>query len=206
VAVFNEILTGALNQILARRLGVQTGGGAVAPSIAPEIIATLPLEVDRPEWGFLSGERHAAATTGVSAMAALNSVVALTNPVNSNVVAVVEFVRAEMAAGSTLAWYVVPNLGFSTGTIAANTLLDTRWTIGNSASRAACLLTATNAGALPPNAAFTVQSASTISDWSQPVILCPGTALVLAAVTVNVGITRVAMKWRERAAVSGELG
>lgn len=206
MAVYNEILTGALNQVLARRLGVQTGGGAVSPSIAPEIFATLPLEVDRPEWAYLAGERIAGAATGATAQAALNTVIALSNPNGSNVLMVVEFIRSVMGAGSSLAFYVVPNTGFSTGTLVGNNLLDSRWMATNAAARAAGSLTWTNLGAPPAQSSFYLQEASTTVDWTRPIILQPSHALVVFANTVNVAISRVAFQWRERALVSGELG
>jgi hypothetical protein len=206
MAVYNEILTGGLNQILARRLGVQTGGGAVAPSIAPEIFAMLALEVDRPEWKFLAGERLVGASSGASAMAVVNSYVALSNPAGSNVLAIVERIRVEMGAGSTVAYIFMPNTSLSAGTPVNTTVLDGRWYGAATFVRGALQCSTSTTGGVPAFTSFYVQEASSVRDYDSPIVLPPGTGIGIVAVTANVAIPRVTFSWRERAAVSGELG
>lgn len=53
--LYNEIGGGNLDQILQQRLNVK-GPGAVAPTVAPEVMPVLALEVDRPEWSVIKGE------------------------------------------------------------------------------------------------------------------------------------------------------
>jgi hypothetical protein len=57
VALFNEILAARYNRALTKLLGM-VGSGAPAPQLEAAIRAVLVLEGDRPELGFLKGERR----------------------------------------------------------------------------------------------------------------------------------------------------
>jgi len=49
----NEIQVGRFNGILHKLLAMKEG--APAPTLAPEILAAIVLEADRPEYAFLGG-------------------------------------------------------------------------------------------------------------------------------------------------------
>ncbi len=55
MALFNEIQVGRFSALLQKLCSIK--GAAPSPQLAGEIIPTLPLEVDRPEWKYLAGER-----------------------------------------------------------------------------------------------------------------------------------------------------
>ena len=55
MARFNEIQVGRFNAVLHKLLDMKEG--APAPQLSGDVIPTLVLENDRPEWIFLGAER-----------------------------------------------------------------------------------------------------------------------------------------------------
>jgi len=87
--VQNEIQRGGLNRILYRTLTIK-GDVPPAPLIGAEIVPTMPLEVDRPEWGFLAGERRCWAEASLFNVAGQVCKVVLENPAGSGIFLVIE--------------------------------------------------------------------------------------------------------------------
>jgi len=93
----NELQVGRFNAILTKLLSMKEG--APSPILAPEIIPTVVLENDRPEWAFLFGGRLGAAGLEQVAVALEFPAVQLFNPVGSGILMVVEHFQFESTTG-----------------------------------------------------------------------------------------------------------
>lgn len=82
----NELQIGGPNAVLHKLLNMKEG--APAPVLNPELVASLVLQDDRPEWGFLSGEHICFGSANQVAVAGELAGVLLANPVNSGVLVV----------------------------------------------------------------------------------------------------------------------
>lgn len=205
MAVFNEILTGTLSNVLAKRLGMQTG--TPAPSLAPEIMPTLSLEVDRPEWHYLAGSTLASGFGNVPATVGNLSTVRLNNPANSNVIIVVEQLQSLCTASAEIRLYPArsspPTLLAQQASSPSDTRIlqkstaPTRNTVG--------LLSQDAIAAASPGGFVAGRLFAAISNPLRvSFILAPGSALDIQCATANTAL-QCAVWWRERAAVSGEL-
>jgi len=83
----NEVQVGRFNGILHKLFSMKEG--APSPTLAPDIIPVLPLEVDRPEWAFLGGVRLGGGGTRVGPVAGQLPQLQLYNPAGSNTLVVV---------------------------------------------------------------------------------------------------------------------
>lgn len=95
----NEVLSGRYNAILHKLLSMKEG--APAPTLAPEILPVIVLEDDRPEWAFLAGERLLSVSHQQAGGVGLAPFLALTNPVGSGVILVIEQVIFSVQGGSS---------------------------------------------------------------------------------------------------------
>lgn len=93
----NEIQRGGLNSILRRTLNIK---GDLPPSsvVGAEIVPVLPLEVDRPEWGYLNEERHLLGETNPGAAAGVFACGMLEVPTQTDLLVVVEKITVQLAA------------------------------------------------------------------------------------------------------------
>lgn len=88
----NEIQIGRFSAILQKVLGIADRNPSGV--IAPEIVPTLALETDRPEWAYLGGTRLCSGGAPFAAGGATQyGNVYLTNPVGSNCLAILEHVE-----------------------------------------------------------------------------------------------------------------
>lgn len=94
----NEIQTGRYSDLLHKLLGITEG--SPTPTLAPDLIATLALEVDRPEWAYLGNERLCWGTVTPTPAAGERSLVQIHNSQASGLLVVVEGI--ELAAGANL--------------------------------------------------------------------------------------------------------
>ena len=94
----NEIQGGRLNSILHKLLNMAEG--SPSPTLATDVFPMLALEVDRPEWHFLGGERLGWARWYLGGTAAQYSHVGLRNPAGSGVLLVVDRIVVSVAAGN----------------------------------------------------------------------------------------------------------
>jgi len=83
----SKIEVGRYSNLLRRILSMK-GVSDVATELSPEIASAFILEIERPEWEFLKGEKLVSAVFATAAVAAQNSGVRLRNPADSGVVAV----------------------------------------------------------------------------------------------------------------------
>lgn len=203
MAIFNEILTGSLANILSKRLGMQTG--SPSPSLAPEVMPVIALEVDRPEWSALGYEARCGGSISVAAAAGFFSGFRLINPTGSNTLAVVEMFQVQSAAVVTVETYQ-QQLPLLIGTAGTSTPLDTRLPSGAVTKNSVCSLSGDNTGFVPAIAGKRVWRvpANSLDPISLPIVLKPGTSIEFAGATVNT-LVAGGIYWRERALVQGEL-
>lgn len=196
----NEIQTGRLNAILHKLLGITEG--APAPSLAPDVFSMLALEVDRPEWKFLAGERLCCASKYLAAGGAgqYTSFI-LWNPAGSGILAVVTRIFNHLGAAAT---YVVranatePSGAGYASAASYRGLRDFRYAPSPTA-KPTCLLyyqtTASPAG-INVLGQWRIGAGGEIRDID--VVLPPGTGLSCENSTVNTEAS-VGFFWRERA-------
>lgn len=100
MAGFNEIQVGRFNGVLHKLLDMKEG--APAPSLSSDVIPTLCLENDRPEYKFLGGERLAAGVSDLVATAGQQAYARLRNPANSGVLCILEQAIITVAASTDI--------------------------------------------------------------------------------------------------------
>lgn len=86
----NEIEVQRINQVVSRTLRMREP--SPAGILGAEVVATLPIEVDRPEWRALGGTYHYALGIETGSVAGEFSNHVFFNPANSRVLAVVTFI------------------------------------------------------------------------------------------------------------------
>lgn len=207
MAIFNEILEGQLNQILASRLGMKVG--SPAPALNPEIWPGLVLENDRPEWHFLGGERQFGSSFLEVGTAGQLTVGGISNPPGSGVLAVIERVSFSVNAASR----VEMALAFALPTGAVNTraaiVRDGRQRSSGALFGGAVCIVRTGAQAVGTLAGggmhvFENAAGAMGQTFDTAVILPPGVALVWET-DANAIQTRYSFQWRERRALTDEL-
>lgn len=203
MAIWNEILEGGLNQLLAKRLGMQVG--SPTPAVSPEMQASLVLENDRPEWSYYKQELLMSGRAAVAAVAAQFSFVALSNPANSNVLCVVTEVRTRLGASN--GFMRLRNFT-AAGAPATPSVRDGRQIapFPSTAARGACNLTAGTAAAASPEPVLWYPQATLLDIWENAIILRPSQQLEIIHEVAFTALPDVGMTWRERGANSGELG
>lgn len=119
MALFNEILVGRYNSILHKLLNMKEG--APAPTLASDVVATICLELDRPEWQFLGGEWFGSVFTSKIADAGNLSYMGIFNGAATGVLAIVEGILVtNINAAATTYNVVVGGTTGLTGTVRGN--------------------------------------------------------------------------------------
>ena len=186
------------NGILGRLLGM-AGVEDPAGQLSPEISPVLPLEVDRPEWKFLAGDKMCSAAFVQAAGVGARSVVRFRNPLNSGQVAVIEGVRiSTVTAGSwTASANFNSNVNVNRGTTGdAFAPMDSRW--GAPTLNSAMILSGDNAAVT----GTTFESNTILAPYpyeyqAPPIVVFPNAAYEFFLNENNVDI-RVTIRWRER--------
>jgi len=88
MASFNEIQVGRLNAVLHKLLDMKEG--APAPQLAGDVVPSIILENDRPEFHFLGNSRLCGGGLYRAGQAGFYNKVALSNPAGSGVLCIVE--------------------------------------------------------------------------------------------------------------------
>ena len=201
MANFDEIAEYGLGQLLTKRL--TTPGGAVAPTVAPELFPCLTLENDRPEWGFLKGEKLGGAAIDVNPVAAQFSIVQLFLPATSRDIVVVKQIRNR----GTVAFNIAQGVGIGGGLGAFTANLGTgsrdfRWLNPLSDS---LIIERTNNVAQPTVHRVLCQLVTVAGmTYDSPIVIAPGTALMLYTTALNVAMV-ADVSWTSRTAQVGEL-
>ncbi len=194
--VFNEINDkGQLTQLLQRRLNMN--GPSPAPSLMPEIGPTLCLENDRFEYGALKGENNYARGFGIGASGAGNhGLVVAENPLNSGAL----FTIQQLQINTDSRCYVV-----RTALIPAYTLITPlRGQVLDGRIPLASIATL-NTGHTPTANILPQTFLHNVGIREFEAVIPPGWSFVLVAETPNLAC-QYSLAWRERGAMSGELG
>jgi len=201
VSLFNQLGEFELNQLIARRL--TTPGPAPSPTVEPAIFPSLVLESDRPEWGYISGERLCGVGGAVTAVAAQYSSIAIINPVGSRTIAVVEASQVSVPSGGIR--YQITQAGMAL-TVATPGVRDSRWNTDGLIGSGRGVLTAGIGATLvqPPDPVLQLVTTGTYLN-EHPFVIHPGWTLVLQQTVANVAINSAFILWRERTAQPGEL-
>lgn len=198
----DDIQVGRYSDILGRLLSM-AGVQAVAGQLSAEISAVLALEVDRPEWAFLGGEKLCSANQLVALSAGNRSVVRFRNPANGPL-AVITNVQVSTSTAGT--WTAAANLGAiaaDRGALSgAFVNLDTRW--GVAAGNAACIVSGDNAAVAGTNfEAGHILAGTTYRFQATPIIVAPGGFVEFYFVETD-QLIRCTIRWRERPMVPYE--
>jgi len=198
VTDFNAIGEFGLNEVLTKRL--TTPGGSNSPSVAPELFPVLALENDRPEWGYPKGELRCGRLVNSGAVAGEFSAVQLYLPSTARSIAVVHQITSFTANVMNIGRGVGIGGGQVGWTAAATCTVDFRW-----AANRTQLIIETNDTAVAPSLNFAIAQLQQVDqryDW--PIIITPGTSLILVGSTVNQALS-ANVCWMERGAQPGEL-
>lgn len=207
-----------LTEVIRRRFQADSD-----PSMGDQWQPCIVLESDRPEWAFLAQEMLAAGRMAVNnTPGTVNFYYQLLNPSGSRVIATL--VRAQIIhAGLSLFGPSTMSIGEYSPALTDLQLVqkvrDFRWNVGGATRRGTCQLrsqvTALGSplgvdvfGELDYRFSQTLAAASFYGGfWDQPVVLPPGTGVVVAvngqgAARNDVNVT---FSWRERAMSSWEI-
>jgi len=199
VANFDNIGEFALDQVLAKRL--TTPGGAVAPTVAPELFANITLENDRPEWGWMKNERLGARTVlRTAGGAGVFNFVQCYLPTTSREIAVVTLVRTLDAQAAQLCR--ITGIGGGLGGWGAQQVAarDFRWL----ADRTSLIIEHNTGVALPTRGPDFGRLNSIGMSYEEAIVIAPGTGLLVYGPTANTTLS-FDIAWRERGAQPGEL-
>jgi hypothetical protein len=200
----NELRRTPLPGALSRALGLTKGVEGLE-----RISETLDVGLDLwalPEWAYLRRERLCSGWQSQAGVAGEYSAISLVNPAGSGMILVAE--RAVGVVGAAM--YVNTTIyGAAAAIGAAGTSLanrDTRWEPATNRPVGQLWLGTTAAA---PGGAYSLsglQGSTTVNSDAvlAPVVLGPGTALIIWGGTVNTSL-RYTVVWRERRAFPGEL-
>jgi hypothetical protein len=202
----NGIQIGRFNSLLSKLLGM-SGEIDPVPTLAPEMVSVLALEVDRPEWAFLKGERRLQCFGLPTGTAVFRGIFVARNPAGSGTLAVLESINVTPSSGAVQSFY----LGLGLGALSVSTLgLIVRDTRQNSAavSGPATLAVATVAQvALPPliEEFYHGSSLAAVGELVPlDIILSPGREFAMWGDIGATATFKVNLKWRERVLEAAE--
>ena len=193
MALFNEIQVGRYNAVLHKLLSMEEG--APAPQLSGDLVPTLTIEHDRPEWKFLGGERMCYSSALLGAVADKYNQTVLFNPVGSGVLGIVERLNGGLESNNNLTLYdhTIMVTGASL-TKMASVARDYRWTSVTSTLGFYYQVESALVGTrrqVARNAAFDMW------EITDPIILPPGYGVGIATHVINLPIACNAW-WRER--------
>jgi hypothetical protein len=197
----NEIQIGRWGNILHKLLAMKEGNPA--PILAPEVIPTVVLEAERPEWNFLANVVNAWGFVDQAAAVGQVAQCGILNPVGSNVLAVLESVSVSKVDANQFRLYVLFQDNAVTPT--RGSYRDFRFGRRGGASTdlqgGSTTLFNTSSVAIPTNsrqvALFWHDSVVNV-DIPLDVVLPPNSILFVANVSSNEFLA-ASFRWRERA-------
>lgn len=199
---FQAIGESSFDQVLTKRL--VGPGGALAPSVAPELFPVITLESDRPEWHYLFGGRLCAAWFDNTAVAGETANIRLRNPVNSGCLAVIELLDFLVSPASSVRIVrSIDNNDFVTAAVPTSQR-DFRYVEDGlspaSTAQVVCSFGSILAGGyLNPRVVYNLPSlgAGARTELRVPFILPPGSVFNLQTVAVAARLAG-SITWRER--------
>lgn len=209
--MFNELLVSRFSNALNSLLGLQGGPGA--PALGPEIIPTIVVENDPPEFQLLKNVRKFGAWFSETTGGATQVGIRLRNPATSNTI--VTITRISWSA-TVAAEELILRIGRAAGSITGGEIglavsLDTRVPVATGS----CLLYSSDVSAAPAvtgtlfyrDYADSGIAAAPIGALTQlrmdPIVLAPGGILELQHVQFSC-TTRHDLMWYERPLAAGE--
>jgi hypothetical protein len=174
------------------------------PTLA-ELLPVLSLEDDRPEWGFAGNEFRFMVrdTAGLTAGGVGNpSIYALLNPTNSGQIAVVEAIAVSVPVEFSFTLEATILATFTAGSSPQPRDFRQRTAAGGAQLSALQAFTRNNAAGFG-GMGYRLNNALSIPPL--PIIIPPGTACLMQAVTANAAM-EASYAWRERALESGLIG
>lgn len=196
MARLNEILVGRFNRSLQKTFGIK--GGPPVATLAPEIMPVVPVSVGV-ERRFLESWNKFGVARNVAANAANTQGIQLANPTNSNIVAVVESVKA----GSTAAqqWNVCLVQANPTNLASLISTVNEDGRYGNQFAGVVIASftpsTTSTLSTISMLATGNGQSVELIETEAQEIPLLPGATLLLTSIVVNLA-GFYGFRWRER--------
>lgn len=201
MAHYNEILAARFNSILNKLLSMKEG--APAPSLSSDIVPTIQLEGDRPEYAFLGGVRLAAGFVGVAAGGAGNrSVAKLVNPAASGVLVVIEKIVVHSTVASKTFVIRTGTTGGATAT--GSRVRDARWGFMVPAALVQSVNGAAVNGQILSFWPGQSNGTATAAFIDTAFVLPPGTDIAIEPGVDNEGVS-AGFFWRERAIEPSEL-
>lgn len=201
MAEWNEVLEGSLNQLIAKRFGMQAG--SPSPLVAAEIFPVVVLEDDRVEYGFMKREVLGAARCVQGATAAVISNAMLRNPPNSGVIVTV--LGFEMQTASNIDVLANYSDVANYATLDAGLPRDLRFGAPAPTNNTVAVPSHDATNAVPAGAKALFRFAANPTGFQRvELILGPGTSVEVRTVSVNTSLV-VNWIWRERTAQPGEL-
>lgn len=187
---------------LLRRVGGLYGGGSKVVEVLPELFPVIEVENTTPELLLLNGWRLAWQNIEQAATAAQTSVVSLTNPIGSGILAAVEELDLRVDTADENIQMEVTNTLLTSAAI-RGLFRDAR--LGGTRATACELRNDPN---VPTGAGLRIRLQNNVVTHLAPrngiCVLSPGTALQIGMVGTNQRLA-VNYYWRERVAQSSEL-
>lgn len=196
----NAVGDTSFGDILSKRLLMP--GGAVAPSVAPELFPCVVLENDRPEWLYLAGQGLYEFFVQVGAGGAGTRASAWLYNSSPDLLVVVEGLEAVVASGQVrLAMVGLPAGTLPFGTYSAGVSADGRAKAPSSAAvrrSQANIVTDNTLGSQETSTNRLWVSSGTTLVRTSAWVLGPFTGLYVCPSADNVVLTSCAFRWRER--------
>jgi len=198
VRTLAKIEAGRWSEQLRRMLGM-AGVTSVAAELAPEVSPTIELEGQSVEWNFLKAVRDVYVGQTIAGSALNISKWRFRNPVDSGVVAVMEYVELVPTGGTAVLALNVSQVTVDLDTVQPTAVPDSRWgplTTG----RSALVVTFQNSDpTVPGGQAVATSRALDSVAWQYPreILLLPGVALDAGSQSINRQVHGT-FKWRER--------
>jgi hypothetical protein len=170
--MLNEIQVGRINGLLHKLLDMKEG--APAPTLATDIFPTIALEVDRPEWKFLGGERLCQAQWNDAAAAGNYSSIGLRVPAGAGVLVVIKAIY--VIYGATADFYMGLRPNTTVDGARGGRCRDSRLAVATSAAQ---IVDRTQATALAYQTFHGVALANTLVKLDTPWVLTPGYELMI---------------------------
>jgi len=172
--------------------------------LLPDLNAAFVLENDRPEWGFLKGERRFAGTASEGAVPGDFAQFQIRNPVASGMISVITLMQGHNNTAGASQFEL--RLAATEGTRSAGAIgaVDTRW--GTGAARIATVIESENVDALTGTVIFRSSYAnrSVPALFPFPIVLAPGTSIFVVDILAN-SISQLSIVGYERALETYEL-
>lgn len=172
-----DLNIGRYANLLRSLLLIRGSQGSPLPEVSPELVPTLPLEVDRPEWAWLGGTDLYGGGYSRTPAAGQKATARLVNPVGSGKLVVVEQFRIRLSVTGPASLGVTDNLSGVVTSTARGSGRDSRVGTDNSSA-------IIEVGDNLPLTGF-IGFIDVVANESQvvelPIVLTPGFALVIAS-------------------------